>query len=214
MKTVNINGTLRSDFGKKATRAARKEGMVPGVIYGGKEVIHFQANPKELKPIIYTPAFNKAKVTIDGNSYDCILKETQFHPVTDELVHFDFLELIEDQLVKANIPVRCNGTAAGVKEGGRLNQKLRRVTVKTTPAKLAAELMVDVTKLQMGDSVRVKDIEFNEGMEVMTAMSIPVATVDVPRSMRSAMTAEEEAEAAEAAEATTGDEAAAEKPAE
>lgn len=208
MKTVDINGTPRTDLGKKATRATRKEGMVPGVIYGGEEVVHFNANPKEMKDVVYTPAFNKAKVTVNGKTYDCILKDTQFHPVTDELLHVDLLQLIDGQLLKANIPVRCDGTASGVKEGGRLNQKLRRVTVKTTPDKLVAELLVDVTELKLGDSVRVKDIKFADGMEVMTSMSIPVATVEVPRSMRSAMDTAEDAAAAPAEAA--GAEAAAE----
>ncbi len=200
MKTVDINGTPRTDLGKKATRAARREGMVPGVIYGGEEVVHFNANPKEMKDIVFTPAFNKAVVTVDGKKYDCILKDTQFHPVTDELLHVDLLQLIDGQVLKANIPVRCEGTAAGVREGGRLNQKLRKVTIKTTPDKLAAELLVNVSELNLGDSVRVKDIEFADGMEVMTGMSIPVASVEVPRSMRSAM---DEAEGAEGAEGET-----------
>ncbi|MFT4663429.1 MAG: large subunit ribosomal protein L25 [Patescibacteria group bacterium] len=194
MKTVDINGTLRTDLGKKATRADRKEGKVPGVIYGGGEVVHFNANPKEMKDIVFTPAFKKATVTVGGKKYNCILKDTQFHPVTDALLHVDFLELIDGQDLKANIPVLCEGTAAGVKEGGRLNQKLRRVTVKTTPDKLIAELTVDVTALNLGDSVRVKDIKFSGGMEVMTDMSIPVATIEVPRSMRSALMGEEEGE--------------------
>ncbi|MFK7808989.1 MAG: 50S ribosomal protein L25 [Saprospiraceae bacterium] len=200
MKTVDINGTPRTDLGKKATRAARRAGMTPGVIYGGEQVIHFSANPKELKEIVYTPEFRQASVVVDGSTYNCILKDAQFHPVTDELLHIDFLQLIEGQVLKANIPIRCDGTAEGVKEGGRMNQKLRRVTVKTTPDKLTAELLVDVTPLKMGESVRVKDVQFAEGMEVMSSMSIPVASVEVPRSMRSAMTAAEGEEAVEGGE--------------
>ena len=206
MKSVDINGTLRTGLGKKAAKAARREGMVPGVIYGGEQVIHFSVDPKSIKSVVYTSEFNRANITLDGKSYSCILKDAQFHPVTDDLLHLDFLQLVEGRAVKVDIPVRCEGTSIGVKEGGRLNQKLRKVKVKTTPDHLVEALVVDVTSLVLGQSVRVKDIQFNEGMEVLSGLNIPIASVETPRAMRSAE-AEEEEEAAAAA-AAAGEEGA------
>ena len=208
MKSVDISGTPRTGLGKKHARAARREGMVPCVIYGGDQVVHFTAHPNDVKPVVYTPEFKQANISVDGKSYRCILKDSQFHPVTDNLLHLDFLQLIEGKSVKVNIPVRCDGPAAGVKEGGRLNQKIRRVTVKTTPDKLVEELVVDVKELVLGQSVRVKDIPIKEGMEVMSAPNSPIASVETPRALRSAEAEAEaeglEGEAAEGAEGAEG----------
>lgn len=194
METIAINGTVRQGVGKKATKALRKEGQVPCVIYGGDEVIHFSSAPKVFKHLIYTPDFKLADVTIDGQTYQCILKDSQFHPVTDEIVHLDFLRLIPGKKIKVNIPIGFKGESEGVKGGGTLAQKLRTISVKTTPDKIVNRLFVDITGTVLGSSVRVKDIEVAEGMEVMQEGATPVATIEVPRALRSA---EDDAEAKE-----------------
>ena len=198
METVTITGTKRTDTGKKSTKAARKEGLVPCVMYGGNEVVHFTATPKSFKNLIYTPDFKIAEVNIDSQPHRCIVKDMQFHPVTDDLMHIDLLQLVDGQKVIVEIPIGFKGIAPGVKTGGKLIQKVRRVKVKTTPDKIVDKLFVDISELELGFSVRVRDIELGEGMEVMNPLAIPVASVEVPRALRSAEAEEEEAAAAAA----------------
>lgn len=212
METVAISGNVRTDLGKKATKALRVDGQVPCVIYGGDKVVHFSSIPKAFKPLIYTPDFKLAEITIDGETFKCILKDAQFHPVTDEIVHLDFLQLVPDKSVKVNIPVGFKGVSPGVKAGGKLIQKLRTIKIKTTPEKIVNKLFVDISEVVLGSSVRVRDVEINEGMEVLNPGATPVASVEVPRALRSA---EAEAEdAVTAGEGEGGAEAAAEAPAE
>lgn len=199
METIAIQGTKRTDVGKKATKAIRKEGLAPCVIYGGTEVVHFASQPSAFKKLIFTPEFKLAEITIDGQAYKCILKDAQYHPVTDEIVHLDFLQLVDGQQIKVNIPVGFKGSSVGVKAGGKLVQKLRTIKIKTTPDKIVNKLFVDITEANLGDSVRVKDVEVSEGMEVMNPAATPVASVEVPRALKSAAAGEEEDAAAPAA---------------
>ena len=194
MKSIAITGNKRTDLGKKASKAVRIEGNVPCVIYGGENVVHFSAETKSFKDLVYTPDFKTAQVSVDGNDYNCIVKSIQFHPVTDEIQHVDFLELINGAKMKVEIPIRFKGVAPGTRAGGKLTQKLRRVKVKTTPEHLLDELFVDVAKLQLGQSVKVRDIILGEGMELETSSGIPVASVEVPRALRSAQQGEGEGE--------------------
>ncbi len=191
MEFVTIKGSPREKLGKKSARAARREGLTPCVLYGGENVIHFTTTPKELKPLVYTPEFKIAKVDMDGTITDCILKDIQFHPVTDEILHIDFLCLIPEKPIKLEIPVRFIGTSPGVKLGGTLQQTVRRIKIKTTPEHMVDHLVLDISELEMGQSIRIRDIKPSEGIEVMQVPGIPVATVEVPRSMRSAAAGEE-----------------------
>ena len=125
MKSVKIEGKLRSDLGKKATRQLRSEGEVPGVIYGGKETIHFSAPTPAFKTLVYTPEFQLAEITVGGKTYRSILKDIQFDVVTDDLNHLDFLELVEDKKVNATLPIKFVGQSQGVKDGGRLELKIK-----------------------------------------------------------------------------------------
>jgi large subunit ribosomal protein L25 len=206
MESVAIKGNVRSDFGTKAAKLARKENVVPCVIYGGENIVHFSAPVLGFKKLIYTPDFKLVEIEIDGKTYKCILKDMQFHPVTDNLLHMDFLELVDGQSLKVDIPIHIKGLAQGVKTGGQLYQKLRTVKIKTTPEYLVDELLVDVSELELGQSIRVRDIEMGEGMEMMTTPGIPVASVEVPRALRSLEAEEEEAAAAEAALEEGGEE--------
>jgi len=207
MESVIISANARPGIGKKATKATRKEGLVPCVIYGGEEVIHCSGTALSFRDLIYTPAFKLAELTVDGKVYKCVLQDIVFHPVTGDIVHIDFLELVEGQPLKVMIPIRFKGIAPGVKTGGRLNQKVRKVKIKTTPDSLVPELFVDISELKLNESVRVSDIEVTDKMEVMTSMNIPVASVETPRALRSIEEEEEEAAAA-AAEGEEGAEGA------
>ena len=194
METVAVNGTIRTEVGKKATKAVRKQGEVPCVIYGGKEVIHFTSAPSAFKHLIFTPEFKLAEITLDGTAYKCILKDAQYHPVTDEIVHMDFLQLIEGQSILVNIPVAFKGVSPGVKAGGKLVSKLRTIKIKTTPDHIVNQLFVDISEVELGGSVRVRDVEITDGMQIMNPGATPVASVEVPRALKSAAAGEEEGE--------------------
>lgn len=194
MNTVAISGELRSELGKKHSKAARNEGKIPCVMYGGGQNIHFTVKPNDIKSMVYTADFKLADVTIDGNTYRVILKSYTMHPVTDELTHIDFLQLVDGQPVKVDIPVRFKGESPGVKLGGKLMQSLRRVTVKTLPEHLVDELFLDVSELELGNAVRVREIEAPDTIQIMNDGAIPVAIVEVPRSLRSATAAAEKEE--------------------
>jgi large subunit ribosomal protein L25 len=197
MKTVALEGQERKTMSKSATKALRNEGMVPAVVYGGDEVLHISVSAKEVRPLIYTADFKVAELNIDGKTYRCILKDKQFHPVTDEVQHLDFLRLTDGANVRIQVPIRFTGAAPGVKVGGKLQQNMRQVKIKTTPEKMVYEMTADISKLEMGQSIRVRDIKPAEGVEIMNSPSIPIATIVVPRALRSATAA-----AAAAGEAT------------
>lgn len=186
METVSIEAKPRVDLGKSATKKVRNQGMVPCTIYNKNENIHFYAHPLALRPVIYTPDFKVASIVIDGQEHKCILKDVQFHPVTDTLRHADFLKLAPQTVIKLEVPVRFTGTAEGVKLGGKLVQSLRKVKIKTTPEKMVTELFVDVSHLGLGQSVRIRDIKPIEGVEILNSPSIPIGTIEIPRALRSA----------------------------
>src|SRR3984957_17910644 len=124
MKTITIEGQLRTEQGKTAARQLRSEEKVPGVIYGGAKEINFSAPVTAFKNLVYTPDFQFADVNLEGKTYNCIMKDLQFDKVTDELIHIDLLELVEDKKVIATIPLKFTGVPEGVKEGGKLNLKM------------------------------------------------------------------------------------------
>lgn len=200
MKVVAVNGDIRTSLGKKETKVVRSESKIPCVLYGGKEVTHFSVVFNEVRDLVYTPDFNIAEITLDGQSCKAILKEIQFHPVTDEIRHMDFLRLIDGHPIKIELPLRFKGVSPGVKNGGKLQQNLRRVRVKTTPENMVGELVLDISELKLGDSVRVRDIEAIEGIEVMNPPGTPIATVETPRALRSETSAAEKAAAEEGEE--------------
>lgn len=208
MKSVKIEGKKRSDLGKKATRQIRSEGNVPAVIYGGKETIHFSAPVMDFRSLVYTPDFQLAEITVDGKSYKTIMKDLQFDVVTDELNHIDFLELVEDRKVNATLPIRFHGQAQGVKDGGRLELKIKSLNVRTYPKHLTENISVDITNLQLHGNIRVEDV-VAENMEILNSPRIPIASVVTTRALK-----QEEAAASAAAPAAGGAAAAAAKPAE
>ncbi len=186
MEIVAIKGQIRSDVGKKSSKAVRKEGLIPCVLYGVKDTIHFAIDPKSVKDLIYTPDFKLAEIELDGTAYKTILKDTQFHPVSDAIVHLDFLALTDGHKVKVEVPVRFKGVSPGIKLGGKLQQNLRRVKIKTTPEHLVSDLTLDISELALGDAIRVRDIATIEGIEIMSPGGTPVASVEIPRALKSA----------------------------
>ena len=183
MKTITIEGQLRTEHGKSATRQLRSQELVPGVIYGGAQEINFSAPAKAFKPLVYTPNFQLAEVTVDGKTYRCILKDLQFDKVTDALIHVDLLELVEDKKVIATIPLKYVGTAVGVKAGGRLVAKMKSVKVKTYPRFLKEQIEVNIDNLEIGGNLRVEDVK-DENYEILNSPRIPIVSVVTTRALR------------------------------
>ena len=136
MKTITIEGQMRTETGKKATRQLRSQDLVPGVIYGGEKEISFAAPSIAFKTLVYTPEFLQAEVILDGKSYNCIMKDLQFDKISDKLIHIDMLELVEGKKVIADIPIKFTGTSKGVKDGGHLVIKMKSLKIKTLPKNL------------------------------------------------------------------------------
>lgn len=183
MKTITIEGQLRTETGKTATRRLRSQDLVPGVIYGGAQEVNFAVKSLALKPFIYTPDFQLVEMKIDGKSYTCILKDLQFNKVSDKLTHLDLLELVEGKKVSATIPLKFTGTAAGVKAGGKLEIRLKSVKLKTYPKYLRENIEVDLTNLELNGNIRVQDIPA-ENLEIMNSPRIPVASVTMTRQLK------------------------------
>lgn len=183
MKTITIEGQLRTETGKKATRQLRSEEKVPGVIYGGASEINFVAPAKAFKALVYTPEFQLAEVKIDGKSYRCILKDLQFDKVTDLLTHVDLLELVDDKKVIATLPLHLTGAPIGVKEGGKLVTKIKSLKVKTLPKYLKSSIELDITNLKLNENVRVEDVKA-DNMEILNSPRIPIASIVMTRQLK------------------------------
>lgn len=208
MKSLIIEGQKRSELGKKSARQLRREERVPCVLYGEGENLHFSAPIPAFKDLVYSPAFHTVNLQVDGQSYEAIIKAIQFDPLTDEIDHVDFLSLVPGRKVVVELPVNVYGNSVGVRNGGKLKLKVRKLTAKTTPEHLVETIDVDVTHLRMGKSVRVSEINL-EGIEIQNNPGLPVVTCEVPRALRGKGNLEEEEPAAEGEEAAA-EEAAAE----
>ena len=192
MKSITIEGQLRTETGKKATQQLRSQSMVPGVIYGGAEEISFYAPASAFKTLVYTGAFQLAEMKVGGKMYTCILKDLQFDKVLDTLIHVDLMELVEDKKAIATIPLKFTGTAKGVKDGGKLIVKMKALKVKTLPKYLKENIEVDLTNLELNGNIRVEDVKV-DGMEILNSPRIPIASVVLTRLLK-----QEEATAATA----------------
>ena len=183
MKSITIEGHLRTDHGKKAARQIRSQENVPAVIYGGAQEVNFYASAKAFKPLVYTGEFQIAEVTVDGKKYRCILKDLQFDKVTDALIHLDLLELVDDKKVVATLPLKFTGTSVGVKEGGKLVIKIKSLKVKALPKDLVETINVDITNLALNANIRVEDVKA-PGLEIMNSPRIPIASVVMTRQLK------------------------------
>lgn len=195
MENMVIPAQSRTVKGTKGAADVRREGRIPAVIYGEGEPQTISVTLHDVRHAIYTPEFHVVDVDVDGSKVRCILKDVQYHPVTDDVIHIDFLQLVPGRKVKVEVPVRFAGQSAGLKAGGKLMQKVRKIKIKAAPEDLVNELVLDVTDLTLGQSVRVRDIKVGEGVEILNSPGIPVASVEVPRALKSL-----EAEAAKAPE--------------
>jgi large subunit ribosomal protein L25 len=183
MKTITIEGKLRTEFGKGATRQLRSQELVPGVIYGGAEEINFQAPAAAFRTLVYTPEFQQAEVKLEGKNYRCILKDMQFDKVDDSLIHIDLLELVEDKKVIATIPLKFTGIAKGVKDGGKLIIKIKSLKVKTYPKYLKEQIEVNVDNLELNGNIRVEDVKIDH-YEILNSPRIPIASVVLTRQLK------------------------------
>lgn len=187
MQTITISGKARAHVGKRATKDDRNAGLIPCVMYAGNEVVHFTTDLSALRGVLYTPNFYKVLVDIDGTTHESILKDVQVHPVTEKVLHVDFFKLIPGAKIITDIPVKIVGTAQGVREGGKMLVKVRKLKVKATPETLKDFIDVDVTPLKLGQSIKIKDLPA-QGFDILNSPSIPIASVEIPRALKSAAT--------------------------
>lgn len=180
MKTIEIKGSFRTDLGKKGSKQIRKEGGVPCVIYGKEENIHFYAEELSFKNLVYTHEAHLVKILIDDQEFNAVLKDIQFHPVSDKILHMDFVQIHENKPVVISIPVKITGTSAGVLAGGKLYIKKRNLKVKGLPKDLPEELTVDITNLKIHESIKVGDLAF-EKIELLDPKKDAVAGVATSR---------------------------------
>lgn len=197
MKEINLTGQLRSDLGKKASKSLRKEGLIPCNMYGiattdGKpSAFSFTVPMTELRKLIYTPHIYLVNLTVDGKLHTAILKEIQFHPVTDAVLHVDFLEVNEEKPITIGLPVKLVGLAQGIRDGGRMSLSLRKLNVKAPYKSLPEHLDVDVTALTIGKSIKVGQLTY-EGLELVTGKDVVVCSIKMTRAASMAAQAAKE----------------------
>ncbi len=172
MRTLEIIAEQRKQTGKKETRKLRNEGNVPCVMYGGEETIHFYSHENNFKELVYTPNVYVVTININGKKYKGVLKDIQFHPVTDRISHIDFMEVFDDQPVTVIVPVNLTGESAGLKAGGKLRHKRRRLTIKGFIDKLPDKLDIDITDLDIGQTIKVHELNYDD-----------IEILDPPRAM-------------------------------
>lgn len=182
METVVINATPRTELGKKATRALRKAGNIPCNLYGGKETLNFYAPVGEFRKLIYTPDFRAAEINLNGKTYKAFVKESQFEPVKDAMLHLDFQEFVDTVKVKVYIPLKLNGTPKGIISGGRLEAPFRKLHVLALPKDIPNVIEISVADMDLGDVKRIKDIQI-PGVTILHAPANPFAKVQIPRTV-------------------------------
>ena len=200
MKTIEIIGYKRANLGKSESKRLRAEGNVPAVLYGGDKQIHFYSPAILFRDIVYTSDAHFVELNIEGDVYRGILQDIQFHPVSENIIHADFLEIFAGKLVKMTVPVHLEGLAPGLQQGGTLIKKRKLVDIKGLPKNMPDYLVVDISSMELGQSVKVGDIEEGE-FEVLTPSRITIASVEVPRAMRGKSEEEEEGDGEEGAAA-------------
>lgn len=186
MEIIAIQGHRKEGSGKVEAARIRRQGLVPCIMYksGGGDALQFNANPADFRHLVYTSKFKLAEVTLNGKVHKCILKDIQFHPVTEAVMHLDFLELVPGVKFKASIPVRYEGTSPGVKAGGKFLPKLRTIKILATPETVVDEVVANISEMDLGSTIRVRDIQTIEGIEIMNTGAVPIASIEIPRALR------------------------------
>ena len=199
MKEISVSGQKRATTGKKATKELRKEGLVPCNLYGEKkgenglpEAVAFAIPAAQLRKVIYSPNVYVVNLTISGEAHKAVIKELQFHPTTDAVLHVDFFEVNETKPITIGIPVKLTGHAQGVRDGGRLSQAVRQLNVTAPYKQIPETLEIDVTALKLGKAIKVAELNF-EGLEIATPAQVVVCSVKATRASRSAAAAGEDA---------------------
>ena len=185
MKTFELKGEVRSDLGKKATRTVRKEGKIPCVLYGGEEVTHFTVTMEGVRKLVYTPEIFLVNFNIGGKTCSAILKDLQFHPVSDNLLHLDFYQVYEDKPILMEVPVALEGLAEGVRAGGKLSLESRKLKVKGLYKNIPEKLVINIENLGLGKTIQVGQLSF-DNMELMSAKNNVVCAVKLTRAARGA----------------------------
>ena len=185
MKTFELKGTARQEVGKKASKIERASENIPCVLYGGADNTHFTASFSNLRKLVYSPEVFVVDLDIDGKKTKAIMKDLQFHPVSDSILHIDFLEVSEKKAVAVEIPVKLTGLAEGVKAGGKLSLEMRKLKVKGIYTKIPENITLDVTSLGLGKSIQVAKVAV-DGLEIMNAKNAVVAQVKLTRAARGA----------------------------
>jgi len=205
MKSVIINATEREDLGSKFARKLRKEGNVPCVVYGGEKPVHFYAPVLNYRDLVYTNVAKKAVIEVGGNTIEAIMQDIQFHPVTDAILHIDFMQLIPGKLITLDVPVFLSGSARGVLNGGRLKHTLRKLSVRALPKDLPDSFEIDITALRIGQSIRVAEVA-TDNFEILNLQKAVVCSIGQARgAMEDEEETEETEEGAEGAEGTEGE---------
>lgn len=187
MKSVSLSGSIRQSVGKKDAKAIRAAGNVPCILYGAGHQISFQVSYKDLTPLVYTPEVNKVSLQIDGKTYTSIIKEIQFHPVSDKMIHVDFLELVDNKPIFMSVPVTVYGNSLGVKQGGKLVINSRKLNIKATPENLPDSIKIDVEKLDIGQGIKVGAISL-DNVQILDEPNKMVVSVKTTRAAQAAAT--------------------------
>jgi large subunit ribosomal protein L25 len=185
MKSIAISGSPRENVGKRDAKELRYQGLVPAVLYGGKTQTHFAVSAADLKAVIYTPVVHFIDITVAGVKSQAIIKDTQFHPLTEQILHVDFLLLDEKKPITIEIPIRLTGTSPGVKMGGKLVQKLRKLRIKALPKDHLDNIDVSIEGLEVGKSVRVADLKLAK-LTITNAIEDTIVSVTTSRALRQA----------------------------
>ncbi len=199
MKSITIKGSQRESVGKVSTKALRNAGKVPCVLYGGDKPLHFSADELAFRHLVYTPNAHTAVIELeDGQKLEAVLQDIQFHPVTDKILHIDFYQLFKDKLITMNIPVRLEGNSPGVRNGGRLLFRKRKLSIKALPDLLPDFITVDISKLRIGGTIAVETL-LSDDFTILHPDSTAVVQVKASRTSVDEEEEEEETEGAEAA---------------
>lgn len=185
MKTFELKGSVRTELGKKATKAVRVKQSIPCELYGGKDNVHFEVTASAIRKLVYTPNIYLVSLDIDGKKVDAIMKEIQFHPVSDKVIHVDFIEVSPKKPIIMEVPVQLEGLAEGVRAGGKLTLEMRKIRMKGLVSKMPDSVTVNVDKLELGKTIQVRALNY-EGLEILNTPNAVVCAVKLTRAARGA----------------------------